>query len=59
MPNTPEALAAWDHFAQLSEEARQAKKRADEAFEAIPRLSLDDIAELVRIKKTEQEGGDA
>ncbi|MER9652501.1 hypothetical protein NKJ26_03150 [Mesorhizobium sp. M0152] len=53
MPATPEAHAAFAEAIRLAEIARAAKTEADAALKAVPRLSLDDIAELVRIKETE------
>ncbi|TGT90884.1 MULTISPECIES: hypothetical protein [unclassified Mesorhizobium] len=53
MPNTPEAQAAYDEALRLYEVTKAAQKAADEAFKAIPRLSIDDIRELVRIKESE------
>jgi hypothetical protein len=53
MPDTPEAHAAFAEALRLAEIASAAKKAADAALKAVPRLSLDDIAELVRIKETE------
>jgi len=55
MATTPEAEAAFAEYVRLHAIAREAKKVADAAFDAIPRLTLDDVAELVRIKKTEGE----
>ncbi|TIT80123.1 MAG: hypothetical protein E5W57_04120 [Mesorhizobium sp.] len=54
MPDTPEAHAAYAEALRLYEVTKAAQLAADEAFKAIPRLSLDDIRELVRIKETER-----
>jgi len=57
MPDTPEANAAFERAAELHRIANEAAKAAREALALIPRLTLDDIAELKRIKDTEK--GDA
>lgn len=53
MPDTPEAEAAWQEFKRLCAIAEAANKAANAAFDAIPRLTVDDIAALVEIKNNE------
>ncbi|MER9833401.1 hypothetical protein NKJ28_00290 [Mesorhizobium sp. M0145] len=53
MPDTSEAQAAFAEALRLAEIAAEAQKAATEALNRIPRLTLDDIAELVRIKESE------
>lgn len=55
MPDTPEAHAAHEEYLRAVLIVQQAKKAAHEAFKAIPRMTIDMIADLVRIK----ESGDA
>lgn len=55
MPDTPEAHAAHEEYLRAVSIVRDAKKEADKAFAAIPRVTIDMIADLVRIK----ESGDA
>lgn len=54
-PATPEVERAYSEYLALKAEAQAAADKADRAFKAIPRLSLDDIEALVRL---EAEGGD-
>lgn len=56
MPDTPEAHAALAEAEAAHEKARIAFAIFREAFNRIPRISPEDIAELIRIKKTDQEG---
>jgi len=56
MPDTPEANAAFERAAELQRIANEAAKAAREALKLVPRLTLDDVAELKRIKDTESEG---
>lgn len=56
MPDTPEALAAWEEYLAASKTALEANKAAGAAFDKIPRLSVDDVAELRRIKQGEGAG---
>lgn len=49
MPDTPEAHAAYAACETLFREAKAAEKRAIAAFDAIPRVTLDDIRALVRL----------
>ncbi|RWI96392.1 MAG: hypothetical protein EOR22_06430 [Mesorhizobium sp.] len=53
MPDTPEAHAAFAEAVRLAQLARAAQAAATAALKAVPRLSLDDIRELVRIKESE------
>ena len=53
MPDTPEAHAAFTEAVRLAEIAAAAHKAAEAALKAVPRLTLDDIGELVRIKQSE------
>lgn len=55
MPNTPEALAAFDHANELRRIANAHERAARDAFEAIPRVTVDMVAELKRIKESEVE----
>ena len=51
MSDTPEAHAAHDAFLVLLEEERAAARRTEAAFKAIPRVTVEDIAELHKIAK--------
>lgn len=53
MPDTPEAHAAFAEALRLAEIAEAARKVAVATQAAVPRLSLDDIADLVKIKESE------
>lgn len=54
-PKTPEVEEAWAHYVKLDAEAKRASKRATEAYYAIPRMKVEDVAELVRLYKLEEE----
>lgn len=58
MPVTDEANAAFEEFRRLRDIAIDAQRVANAAFDAIPRLKIEDVAELVRIKKTEGSSDD-
>lgn len=53
MPDTPDAHAAFAEALRLAEIAAEAHKAAAAALDAVPRLALEDISELVRIKQSE------
>ncbi len=55
MPDTPEALAAFEVYAEKVRLYREAGKAADMAYAAVPRVTVEMIAELKRIK----EGGES
>lgn len=46
-PMTPEFDAAWAEFQRLHQLAKEAEKRARDAFTALPRLQLADVQKLV------------
>lgn len=49
MPDTPEAHDAFERYLSLHKAAEVAAKTAREAFNAIPRVTVDMIPDLVRI----------
>lgn len=55
MPNTPEALAAFEIAMDAYLAAMAASNRYKEAFDAIPRLQLEHIQPLVDIYNAQQE----
>jgi hypothetical protein len=55
MADTPEALAAFDQAVALYKKARAAWDAYREAVKQIPRVSLDDIPDLVRIASNQEE----
>lgn len=55
MPDTPEALAAFEAAVEAHAKVKEAMAVYREAFARIPRLSLSDISELKRIADTEAE----
>jgi hypothetical protein len=54
MASTPEAEAAWGHDRKLYVAEQEAKRAADEAWAAIPRLTLDQIAALVELHNRDE-----
>lgn len=54
MPDTPEALAAWEIWRKLRRVAKIADDTAKEAFKAIPRVELADIQKLVDLYEAEK-----
>lgn len=54
-PNTPEAVAAFGEALKLYEAAKEATKKYEAAIAAIPRLTKDDIAGLVKIYEDQQQ----
>jgi hypothetical protein len=48
-PKTAEFYAAWQEYVALSAAAKSASKAADNAFSALPRLTLGDVAKLVEL----------
>lgn len=55
MPETPAALAAFAEAERLYEDVRKAEAAFRAAFDAIPRITLDDVAALKKIKEGEVE----
>lgn len=58
MPANPEALAAYSNYLDIKHELQKLVVKARQAVAAVPRLTLEDIAELHRIAKaakTEEE----
>lgn len=53
MPDTPEALAVFAEVEAAYEKVKAAKAVYDETVARLPRLTVDDIVELKRIKETE------
>lgn len=53
MPDTPEAHAAFAEAVRLAQIAKAAVAAAVEALKAVPRLTIDDIPDLVKIKQSE------
>lgn len=58
MPDTPEAHVAFDEYVRLRIIENEARKSAQAAFKLIPRVNIDMIAELVRIKESGQYASD-
>lgn len=58
MPDTPEAHEAYQRFLAARQRAQEAEKDARDAFDAIPRVSIDMIPDLVRIKNSETGAGE-
>ncbi len=56
MPDTPEAHAAWAIFEEKSELLKHAERAANKAFDAIPRVTVDMMADLIAVSKSAQEG---
>lgn len=56
-PIGPETDAAVDEYLRLRGIENEAKAAADAAFAAIPRVTLEDISELVRISGIDPTGG--
>ena len=57
IPNTPAANEAIDLARRLGNAAKDAERAYKEAVAAIPRLTIDDIAELVRVSGLDPSGG--
>lgn len=55
MPETPEALAAFSKAEHLYADVKKATDAFNEAFAAIPRIKLEDVSELKRIKEAQTE----
>ncbi len=55
MPDTPQAHEAWAVFVEKDRIAREAKKAADAAYEHLPRVTVEMVAELKRIKESGEE----
>lgn len=49
MPDTPEAHAAFARLEEACKRLREAQNATNEAFKAVPRMTIDMIEELVRI----------
>lgn len=54
-PVSPEADAAWQHYAVLAHELKLAERRAAEAFDALPRLKPEDVQKLIDLHNAEKE----
>lgn len=59
MPDTPEAHAAFVRFEEACAREQEAHEATTDAFNAIPRVTLDMIPALVRIAQAKPEEGSA